>query len=168
MASVDSHDTRALIEGQLGVKMTYIPAGEHQQNLVERAHRTLWYVIRAIRITKDSITWKAAIAESTYQYNCAVHSGTGFSPNLLHHGYENPSPGLLHPEGVPANPPPVTSADKIKFMSAMKAMKNLIKDIVVRNQEAAHKRAAKYYLHRTINIPPQQLGVGVQPSSVTA
>ena len=30
-------DTRALVESQLGVKMTFIQAGEHQQNLVERA-----------------------------------------------------------------------------------------------------------------------------------
>ena len=32
-------------------------------------------------------------------------------------------------------------------------MKALIKDIVVKNQEAAHKRAAKYYLNRTLSIP---------------
>ena len=30
-----SMDTRALVEGQLGVKMIFIPAGEHEQNLVE-------------------------------------------------------------------------------------------------------------------------------------
>ena len=97
-----SMDTRALVESQLGVKLVFIPAGEHQQNLVERAHRTLWSVICAICVTKDTLTWRAAIAESTYQYNCTVHNTTGYTPNLLHHGYDNPSPGLLHPEGVPA------------------------------------------------------------------
>ena len=48
-----SMDTRTLVEGQLGIKMIFIPAGEHQQNLVERAHRTLRSVIRSIRIMKD-------------------------------------------------------------------------------------------------------------------
>ena len=28
-------DTRALVESHLGVKMTFIPAGKHQQNLME-------------------------------------------------------------------------------------------------------------------------------------
>ena len=99
-----SMDTRALVEGQLDVKMVFIPAGEHQQNLV----------ICAIRVTQDQVTWRAAISESTYQYNCTLHSSTGFAPNLLHHGYETTSPGLLHPEGVPANPPPVTHPDRVK------------------------------------------------------
>ena len=78
-----SMDTRALVEGQLGVKLVFIPAGEHQQNLVERAHRTLWSVICAIRVTKDQLTWRAAIAESTFQYNSTVHTSTGYTPNLL-------------------------------------------------------------------------------------
>ena len=65
-----STGTRALLEGQLGVKMLFIPAGEHQQNLVERAHCTLWEVIRAIRVTKYATTWKTAVQEATYQYNC--------------------------------------------------------------------------------------------------
>ena len=37
-----STDTRALLEHNLGVTMSFIPAGEHQQNLVEQAYRTLW------------------------------------------------------------------------------------------------------------------------------
>ena len=41
-------DTKALLEHNLGITMSFIPAGKHQQNLVERAHRTLWGVIRAI------------------------------------------------------------------------------------------------------------------------
>merc|ERR1711994_1070446 len=86
-----SMDTRALVEGQLGVKMIFIPAGEPQQNLVEQA-----------------------------QYNCMLHTSTGFTPNLLHHGYDTTSPGLLHPEGVPANPPPVTHSDRVKFTTQMK------------------------------------------------
>ena len=37
-------NTRVLME-EMGVKMTFIPAGEHQQNLVERAHRMLWSML---------------------------------------------------------------------------------------------------------------------------
>ena len=148
-----SMDTRALMEGQLGVKMVYIPAGEHQQNLVERAHRTLWSVLRAIRVLKCKETWRAALSESTYQYNSTVHTATGYTPNLLHHGYDNPSPGLLHPEGVHANPPPITQADRVKFTTKMREVKELIRGIVVKNQEAAHRRAAKYYTMRTLSLP---------------
>ena len=51
-----SIDTRALLEHNLGMTMSSIPAGEHQQNLVERAHCTLWGVIRALRLTEDTVT----------------------------------------------------------------------------------------------------------------
>ena len=61
-----STDTRAVLEKSLGVNMSFIPAGEHQQNLVERAHRTLWGVIRALRVTTDPVTWRAAVREVTY------------------------------------------------------------------------------------------------------
>ena len=71
----------------------------------------LWGGNRAIRVTENVTTWKAAVQEVTYQYNCTPHQSTGFSPNLLHHGYDEASPGLLHFEGVPANPPPVTQAE---------------------------------------------------------
>ena len=112
-----STDTRAVLEKNLGVVMSFIPAGEHQQNLVERAHRTLWSVIRALRVTKDPVTWRVAVREVTYQYNASVHLSTGFTPNLLHLGFEVSSPGLLHPDGVPAAPPPTTHTDWLKFFN---------------------------------------------------
>ena len=59
-------DTRALLESQLGVKMTFIPAGEHPQNLVEQAHRMLWSTLGAIRIVSDITTWKTAVQEVVY------------------------------------------------------------------------------------------------------
>ena len=147
-----SADTRALLESQLVVKIVFIPAGEHQQNLVERAHRMLWGVIRAICVTKDATTWKTAVQEVTYQYNCTPHHLTGFSPNLLHHGYDEASPRLLHPEGVLPKPPPVTQADRIKFTTQVQQMKNLICGIIIKNQNEAHRRVAKYYLMRSLQI----------------
>ena len=51
-----STDTRAFLESQLGVKVSFIPSGEHQQNLIEHAHCKLWGVIRAICVTKDTTT----------------------------------------------------------------------------------------------------------------
>ena len=53
-------DTRVLME-EMGVKLTFIPAGEHQQNFVERAHRTIWSTLLAIRVMKNFNTWKAAL-----------------------------------------------------------------------------------------------------------
>ena len=37
-----STDTQAVLEKSLGVVMSFIPAGKHQQNLVEQAYRMLW------------------------------------------------------------------------------------------------------------------------------
>ena len=133
--------------------MSFIPAGEHQQNLVERAHRTLWSVIRALRVTTDPVTWRAAVREATYQYNASVHTATGFSPNLLHLGCKTTSPGLLHPSGVPAAPPPTAPDDRLKFYNQLRDMQEIIRGIVARNQGEAHRRAAKYYLMRAVSIP---------------
>ena len=149
-----STDMRAVLEKSLGVNMSFIPAGEHQQNLVEWAHSTLWAVIRALRVTTDPVTWRAAVREATYQYNASVHTSTGFSPNLLHFGCETTHPGLLHPSGMPAAPPPTAPNERLKFYNQLREMKVIIQGIVARNQGEAHRRAAKYDLMKTLNLPP--------------
>ena len=120
---------------------------------MERTHRTLWGIIRAIRVIGDVTTWKTAVQEATYQYNSTPHQSTGYSPNLLHHGYDKVSPGLLHPEGVPANPPLTTQEHRIKFKKQVEQIQTLILDIVMKNQNEAHPRAAKSYLMRTLQLP---------------
>ena len=60
-------------------------------------------------------TWKSTIAEATYAYNAVKHSTTGFTPHLLHMGQEVASPGLMHPEYMPANPPVSAPKDKLQF-----------------------------------------------------
>ena len=55
------------------MKLEFIPAGEHQQNLVEQAHHTLWGSLRAIRKSGTMEMSNVAIIEVTYQYNLAVH-----------------------------------------------------------------------------------------------
>ena len=102
---------------------------------------------------RDITKWKTAVQEATYQYNATIHQSTGFSPNLLHHGYDEASPGLLHPEGVPANLPPTTQEDRIKFTKRVQEMKELIRGIVIKNQEEAHHQAAKYYMMRALQLP---------------
>ena len=47
----------------------------------------------------------------------------------------------------------MTQTDRIKFTTQMQQMKDLIRGIVVKNQQEAHKRAAKYYLMLTTQIP---------------
>ena len=103
--------------------------------------------------TNDPMTWKAAICKATYQYNACVHLSTSFTPNLLHLGYEESSPGLLHPNSIPAAPPLLAPADRLKFTNKMREMQELIRGIVIRNQGEAHQCAAKYYLMRTVSIP---------------
>ena len=71
--------------------------------------------LQTIRVMKSVDTWKAALQEATYQYNLFQYQTSGFSPHLLHYGYEPAGPGLLHPKGVQAKPPINTPQDKIKF-----------------------------------------------------
>ena len=117
-------------------------------------------MLHAIRVVKDITMWNAAVQEAVYQDNSIPHQSTGFSPKLLHHGYEHASPGLLHPEGVPANPLPNMQVDKMKFTKMMQEMCKLFRGIVLKNQESAHKRADKHYLMRAINLPINSWGCG--------
>ena len=47
----------------------------------------------------------------------------------------------------------MTLADRIKFTAQMQQMKELIRGIVIKNQQEAHQRAAKYYLMHTTRFP---------------
>ena len=99
------------------------------------------------------MTWRAAVREATYQYKASVHLSTGFSPNLLHLGFEVSSPGLLHLDDIPAAPPPTAHANRLKFFNQLREMQELIKGVVACNQGEAHRRAAKYYLMRVVLLP---------------
>ena len=61
--------------------------------------------------------------------------------------------GLLHLEGVPPNPLPNTPADKMKFIRLMQEVCELIRGIVLKNQEGPQRRAEKYYVMRTCRLP---------------
>ena len=54
---------------------------------------------------------------------------------------------------MPANPPPVAAADRMKFTQRMKELRDLIRGIVIKNQDEAHRRVAKYYLMHTVVLP---------------
>ena len=144
-------DTRLAME-KLGVRLQFIPAGEHQENLVERVHSTIWKSIRAIRIDGDITSWRIAIAEATYAYNIARHQTTGFTPYLLHFAHKVPSPGLMHPDTVPANPEPATRESKMQFTQKLQDVKRLLTGMVERNTAKAHQQAARYYRDRTIGL----------------
>merc|ERR1712055_400794 len=144
-------DTRAALSA-MGVEMRYIPAGEHQLNACERTHKTLWGALRAIRVVGDLETWRSAVAEATYSYNITRHATTRFTPHLLHMGQEVPSPRLMYPEYMPANPPVSAPGDKIKFTLQLKEIQDLLGGVVKRNSEEAHRRTAQYYMQRTLNL----------------
>ena len=58
MRPIHDQQTSTVVNAiQVGVKLIFIPAMEHQQNLVERAHRTLWSTLQAIRVTNSIDTW---------------------------------------------------------------------------------------------------------------
>ena len=72
---------------EMRVKLYFISPGKYQQNLVERAQRTLWSMLRALRVNID--TWKASIAETNFQYIATIHSTTGSIAYLLHYGQQH-------------------------------------------------------------------------------
>ena len=57
-------DARAYME-DMGVKIEFIPAGKHQHNLVERAHRRLWSTQRTIREMANIEIRHVAASEAT-------------------------------------------------------------------------------------------------------
>ena len=103
------------------------------------------------------------MAEATYSYNITRHTTTRFTPHLLHMGQEAPSPGLMYPEYMPANPPVSAPEDKIKFTLQLKEIQDLLGGVVRRNSEEAHRRTAQYYMQRA-----QNLGVCPRPTGPTS
>ena len=93
---------------RFGILVEYIPTAEHHLNLVERAHRSLWDIIRAVRMDNRFNSFKSALAEAAYAYNVAVHRSTGFAPATLHTGQLMFSPGILHLDNAPPLPPAAT------------------------------------------------------------
>ena len=69
----------------LGHNLTFIPADLHQSNLVERFHRTLTSMIRAIR-TEGVQHWVTAVRMAVQYYNHKEHASTGHAPVELHLG----------------------------------------------------------------------------------
>ena len=69
-----------------GILVEYIPTAEHHLNLVERAHGSLWDIIRAIGMDNKFQSFKSALAEAAYCYNTSVHRSTCFAPATLHTG----------------------------------------------------------------------------------
>ena len=61
--------TLQTLEGQLRVKVSFIPPGKHQQNLVESAHKMPWSTLCTIRVISEITIWKAAVQEAVHQYN---------------------------------------------------------------------------------------------------
>ena len=106
----------------------------------------------AIRVVGDLATWKSAVAEATYSYNVAKHTTTRFSPHLLHMGQEAPTPGLMYPEYMPANPPVSAPEDKLKFTTQLREIQDLLGGMVKRNSEEAHRRTSKFYMNRVMKL----------------
>ena len=63
----------------LGHTLSFIPADLHQSNMVERFHRTLMSMIRAIR-TEGVQLCVPAVRMAVQYYNHKVHKGTGYAP----------------------------------------------------------------------------------------
>ena len=66
---------------------------------------------------------KTQVSKVTYQYNSSVHRSTSYTPNLLHTVHEMCSPGLLNPDGIPADTPLSLPANKVNLTKQMMEQK---------------------------------------------
>ena len=82
----------------LGHTFRFIPADLHQSNMVERFHKTLTSMIRAIR-TEGVKQWVPAVRMALQYYNHKVHASTGHAPVEIHLGIDPRHPGILAPPG---------------------------------------------------------------------
>ena len=73
-----------------GIKHTMTPAYNPKSNAVERSHRDLNSVLRAM--TKDGEDWDKSLRKATFTINTSKHAATGFSPFFTLFGYEPISP----------------------------------------------------------------------------
>ena len=58
----------------------------------------------------------------------------------------------MHPEYMPANPPVSAPKDKLKFTSQMRELRELLRGVVRRNSEEAHRRTAQYYMQHVLQL----------------
>ena len=79
---------------QLGIEIHFAVADNHQSNPIERFHRTLWNLIKAVRKGGEN-NLMDAVRTAVMTYNGSKHASTGQTPNALFLGcllYTSPSP----------------------------------------------------------------------------
>ena len=72
-----------------GINHKLIPAGEKQQNIVERLHGTIWTILRAIRAEgkEEDRLWPRWVKTAQLAYNARVHRSTQQTPAVAMRGW---------------------------------------------------------------------------------
>ena len=138
----------------MGHNIEFIPADLHQANLVERFHRTLTSMIKAVR-TEGVTRWVTAVQLAVQHYNQATHSSTGFAPVALHLGVERQHPGMLAPRGQEAGP--INYADMDQYNKEQARIAEMVRAHIQLTQQANQVRTARYYKEANLALEPNCL-----------
>ena len=131
----------------LGIRATTTPAYNPKSNPVERAHRDLGNILRAIK-AEQGCTWEEALPEAVMAMNVTVNRSTGFSPYGLLFG-RDPNLPLDVIFGPPAREdvPPGTTYEKYvrelkgRMKAAIEEAREGMKRAVIRQRRAYHGQA---------------------------
>ena len=130
----------------LGHSISFIPADLHQSNMVERFHKTLMSMIRAIR-TEGVQQWVPAVRMAVQHYNHKVHHGTGHAPVELHLGIDPRHPGILAPPGQEAAP--LNYADMDEYNKQQDQIAKWVRGKLMIRQAEQAREVARYTNTRT-------------------
>ena len=138
----------------LGHTFRFIPADLHQSNMVERFHKTLTSMIRAIR-TEGVKQWVPAVRMALQYYNHKVHASTGHAPVEIHLGIDPRHPGILAPPGQEAAPLDYANVDE--YNKEMAKIAQWVRGKLVIRQAEQAREVARYYQHKNMKLQPGSL-----------
>jgi hypothetical protein len=131
---------------------------------MEVLNATIEQMLRAY-ITLDRSTWARWLSEITHAYNSAVHSSTGYTPDLLLLGYQpRISTALFAPQLDPAQRPFLPPQKAEDYIAVMEFHRQTARDALVLAQE---QQARVYNKHRrpVVELEPGDL-VTINPHSM--
>ena len=126
----------------MGIKVTVTPAYNPKSNPVERLHRDLGPMLRALT-AESGQSWEDLLPQAMFAVNTSVSSVTGFTPFRLLFG-RDPSTPLHLLFGDPQEAAPLTSA--AQYVQALKQRYDHSYSFVRKNLSAAvHRRRRQYH-----------------------
>ena len=134
----------------LGIRATTTPAYNPKSNPVERAHRDLGNILRAVK-AEQNCTWEEALPEAVMAMNVTVNRSTGFSPYCLLFGRDANLPlDIIFGPPTREDAPPGSTYEqyvrdlKGRMKAAIEEARDGMKRAVSRQRQAYHGQAKTF------------------------